>query len=387
MSSTSAPAAGPVVQRKSPLPRIIGLGILGVVVFGGGYYWLAHRGEESTDDAFTDGRVVTVAPKVAGLVVQLAVDDNQRVKAGDLLFRIDPRDYQNARDKVAGQLAQVQAQLEQARVNLDLAKVNYPAQRDQALAARQQAEATLVRAKADLARQKEIDVRATTQSQVDLTTAAFRTAEAQLHDAEAKLRSADQVDRNIAVLETQVHQLEAQEVAVKADLAQAELNLSQTVVVAPQDGWVTKRLVEKGNYMQVSQSGLTLVTPDVWVTANFKEDQLDHMRPGQPVDVSIDAFPEARLKGVVDSFQMGTGSRFTAFPAENATGNFVKIVQRVPVKIRITSGLPADLPLPLGLSVEPVVHVSAAPESKAPENKGLENKAGDVKASAAGGGK
>lgn len=359
----SSPSANPVASRKSPLPRIIGFTILGAVVLGSGYYWLAHRGEQSTDDAFTDGRIVTVAPKVAGLVVQLAVDDNQKVKAGDLLFRIDPRDYKNARDKAAGQLGQIQAQLAQARVNLDLARVNYPAQRDQARATLEQAQATLVRAQADLTRQKEVDARATTQGQIDLVTAAYRSAQAQQRDAEAKLRAADQVERNIAVLEAQVHQLEAQEVAAKADLDQAELNLSQTAVVAPQDGWVTRRLVEKGNYMQVSQSALTLVTPEVWVTANFKEDQLTDMRPGQSAEVEIDAYPGHRLKGVVDSIQMGTGSRFTAFPAENATGNFVKIVQRVPVKIRITDGLRPDLPLPLGLSVVPVVHVDGKGEA------------------------
>ena len=126
---------------------------------------------------------------------------------------------------------------------------------------------------------------------------------------------------------------------------------------APQDGWITRRNVERGNYVTAGQALLSLVTKQVWVTANFKEDQLDRMRPGQSVDMTLDAFSDLRLKGHVDSIQLGSGQRFSAFPAENATGNFVKIVQRVPVKIVIDSGLDPDRPLPLGLSVNPTVRL------------------------------
>jgi membrane fusion protein (multidrug efflux system) len=125
--------------------------------------------------------------------------------------------------------------------------------------------------------------------------------------------------------------------------------------VAPQDGWVTKRNVERGNFAQSGQSILALVTPERWVTANFKETQLDRMRPGQKVSIEVDAYPSRTLEGHVDSVQLGSGSRFSAFPAENATGNFVKIVQRVPVKIVIDQGLDPKLPLPLGISVVPTV--------------------------------
>ena len=130
--------------------------------------------------------------------------------------------------------------------------------------------------------------------------------------------------------------------------------------MAPQDGWITKRNVEQGNYVQAGQSILSIVTPDIWVTANFKESQLDRMRPGQPVDIGIDAYPHLKLTGHVDSIQLGSGSRFTAFPAENATGNFVKIVQRVPVKIAIDHGLDPDLPLPLGVSAVPTVQLAGS---------------------------
>jgi membrane fusion protein (multidrug efflux system) len=136
-----------------------------------------------------------------------------------------------------------------------------------------------------------------------------------------------------------------------------ELNLAWTRLTAPQDGWITKRNVEVGNYVQLGEALLALVTPDIWVTANFKESDLARLPPGQNVDISVDAYPALKLKGHVDSLQLGTGSRFSAFPPESATGNFVKITQRVPVKIVIDSGLDPNIPLPLGISVVPTVHV------------------------------
>jgi membrane fusion protein (multidrug efflux system) len=138
-------------------------------------------------------------------------------------------------------------------------------------------------------------------------------------------------------------------------LEQAQINLGYTRVVAPQDGWVTKRNVEVGDFLQSGQQIMALVVPEVWVTANFKETALARMRPDQRVKISVDAYPQLKLRGHVDSVQLGLGSRFTAFPPENASGNFVKIVQRVPVKIIIDSGLDPQTPLPLGVSVEPTV--------------------------------
>jgi membrane fusion protein (multidrug efflux system) len=154
-----------------------------------------------------------------------------------------------------------------------------------------------------------------------------------------------------------VRQLEAQVAQAQAQLDAAQLNLSYTEIRAPQDGWITKRNVELGTYLQTGQSIFSIVTPEVWVIANFKETQLAQMRAGQKARITVDGYPQLTLIGHVDSIQMGTGSLFTAFPAENATGNWVKIVQRVPVKIVIDSGLDPNLPLPLGLSVEPAVTV------------------------------
>ena len=153
----------------------------------------------------------------------------------------------------------------------------------------------------------------------------------------------------------QVSQINAQIAQAQSQLQQAELNLSYATIKAPQDGWITKRNIEVGNYLQVGASIFSIVTPQVWVTANFKESQLNRMRVGQKVTFRVDAYPNLKLEGHVDSIQLGSGSRFTAFPPENATGNFVKIVQRVPVKLLIDRGMDPASPLPLGISVVPTV--------------------------------
>lgn len=320
-------------------------------------YWYVTKDEASTDDAYTDGRAVTVAPQVAGSVLTLAVADNQRVRAGDLLLQIDPGSFQAARDQAAAALQVAAAQRASAQVNLDTARITYPARLEAAQARLAAARATQFKTQADERRQRGLPRQATTQQDVDTADAALRGANAQVAQAEAAVREADLVAQSIAQAEAQLRQLDAQVALARATLAQADLNLGWTRVTAPQDGWITKRAVEAGNYVTPGQAVLSLVTPEVWVTANFKEDQLDRMRPGQKVDMRLDAFPALRLTGHVDSVQLGSGQRFSAFPAENATGNFVKIVQRVPVKIVIDSGAPTDRPLPLGLSVVPTVHL------------------------------
>jgi membrane fusion protein (multidrug efflux system) len=350
-------AAGKRKQKRSKLPMIV-LGLFVVIAIGAGtYYWYTTRDLQSTDDAFTDGHAITVSPRVAGQVTVLAVNDNQFVHRGDLLIQIDPRDYQAARDQAAGQLEVAKAQLANAVEALSKAKVQYPAQLQSAQAAVESAEANEVNAQSDYRRQHNIDRAATTQQSVDQATAGLRQAQAQVDQAKAQLLQAQLVTQNIAQAEAQVKQLEGQVQEVQAQLDRAELNLSYTRVVAPQDGWVTKRNVEQGNYVEAGGSILSLVAPQFWVTANFKETQLARMRPGQHVSITVDAYPSLKLEGHVDSVQMGSGSKFTAFPAENATGNYVKIVQRVPVKIDIDSGLDPNMPLPLGISVEPTVEL------------------------------
>ncbi len=334
--------------------------VLAIVVVGiavGVADWWLGNGMVSTDDAFTDGRAVTLAPQVAGTVVALLAQDNQHVRAGDVLLQIDPRAYAASRDQAAANLHVAQAQLDNARARLDIARTDYPARRATAEAQLAAARASFVKADADWRRQSQLPPQAITQQALDAANAARLTAQAGQASAEAELRRADMVRAQITQVETSVQELDAKVAQAKAQLEQTELNLAWTRMTAPQDGWITKRNVEIGNYVQPGESLLALVTPDVWVTANFKESDLAYLRPGQKVDISVDAYPALKLTGHVDSVQLGTGSRFTAFPPENATGNFVKIVQRVPVKIVIDGGLDPALPLPLGLSVVPTVHV------------------------------
>ncbi|AIX75909.1 MAG: HlyD family secretion protein [Mixta calida] len=344
-------------KRPGKKPLII-LGIVVIVMLiVAFFFWFTTRNEETTDDAFTEGNAVTIAAKTSGYVVKLLVNDNQRVKKGDLLLVIDPRDTEAQRDQAKAQLALAEAQLHQAEAQLALARVQYPAQRDQALAQQAQAEANLLNAESDYRRLRGVDPRATSQRNIDTASAQLRSAQAQLQSAKAQVEVASQVSLQIRQQETNVEARRQQVEQAKAQLNTAELNLSYTEVRAPYDGFVTKRNVQTGTLVQAGSSLFSLVSPDIWVTANFKESQLERMNPGDRVTISVDAWPDMALEGHVDSIQMGSGSRFSTFPAENATGNFVKIVQRVPVKIVIDKGLDPNKPLPLGLSVVPKVTV------------------------------
>jgi len=365
-ASKAAPEAGaskdqkadaPAPRKRRTIVRFV-LILLVIVAAGAGYhYWEAHKNLETTDDAFIDGRAITIAPQVSGLVIALDVGDNQFVKKGDPLIHIDPRQYQNDRAQAQGALAIAKAQLQGNKLGLAIAKKNFPAQLQQAQAQLLTANANLTRAQADYDRQKSLPKLATSQQEVDQATAALNQARAQVMLAEAQVREAEPVTERIDQTETQVGQLSGQVEQAQSRLDQANLNLSWTTVTAPQDGWITKRNVEVGHYVTPGQQIFSIVSPEIWITANFKENQLNDMQPGQPVDIEVDAYPKLKLKGHVDSIQQGSGAKFTAFPPENATGNFVKIVQRVPVKIVIDSGLDPNIPLALGLSVVPSVTV------------------------------
>ncbi len=344
-------------KKSSPWVKVIGAVVVLLAVAGGVYYYLSTMGTESTDDAYTDGRSLTISPKVSGYVVELLVDDNQRVKAGDVLARIDPRDYLVARDQARANLLIAQAQKQAAEFNAAIARKNFPARLLQAQGELEQARGQLFQAQTDYKRQHSVTREATTQQNVDQSTAQLQLAEGRVTAAEASVQQAEPVQQNIGTADQQVSQIDGQIKQAQAQLDQAELNLSYATIRAPQDGWITKRNIEVGNYLQVGASIFSIVTPQVWVTANFKESQLNRMHAGQPVSFEVDAYPRLKLEGHVDSIQLGSGSRFTAFPPENATGNFVKIVQRVPVKLIIDRGMDPAVPLPLGLSVVPTVTV------------------------------
>ncbi|HBV90239.1 HlyD family secretion protein [Pantoea sp. B550] len=346
-------------ERKRPgkKPLIILAVVVVIMLIVGFWFWFSTRNIETTDDAFTEGDAVTIAPKASGYVVKLLVKDNQRVKKGDLLVEIDPSDNRAQREQANAQLGLAVAQLHQAQAQLALSKVQYPAQRDQALADQAKAEANLLNAQADYRRQRGVDPRATSQRNIDSASAQLRSAQAQLQSAKAQVEVASQVALQIRQQETNVEARQQQVEQAKAQLSTADLNLSYTQVRAPYDGFITKRNVQLGTLVQAGSSLFSLVSPEIWVTANFKESQLQRMNPGDKVEISVDAWPDMKLEGHVDSIQMGSGSRFSTFPSENATGNYVKIVQRVPVKIVVDKGLDPNHPLPLGLSVEPKVTV------------------------------
>lgn len=347
------PEAAPATRRGPPKAL---LGALVIVLLAALAYKLFFRsGGESSDDAFVDGHAVTIAAKVAGFAVNLAVKDNQHVSAGELLLQIDPRDFEVARDSARAQLASVEAQLRGAQASLALTTVNA---RDTVLSAQAQvdsANAALARAVSDLARVRSVDARATTPQTIDAAVATEATARAQLADTEARLKIAQAGDNSVRVAQATVDQIRGQRDAARALLAQAELNLGYAAVRAPFSGRITRRLIEPGGYVQTGQSLMTVVSDETWVTANFKESQLAGVVPGDRVEIRVDAYPDLRLTGKVDSIQAGTGSRFTTFPAENATGNYVKIVQRVPVKIAFDPGQKGAQGLALGLSVVPRV--------------------------------
>ncbi|HBV40575.1 MAG TPA: multidrug export protein EmrA [Erwinia sp.] len=346
-------------ERKRPgkKPLIILAIVVVVMIVVGFYFWFTSRNIETTDDAFTESDAVTIAPKASGYVTRLLVTDNQRVKKGDLLVVIDPQDNQAQRDQAQAQLGLAVAQLHQAQAQLALSRVQYPAQKDQALAQQAKAEANFLNAQEDYKRQRGVDPRATSQRNIDAASAQLRSAKAELESAKAQVEVASQIQLQIRQQETNVEARQQQVEQAKAQLNTANLNLSYTEVRAPYDGFVTKRNVQVGTLVQAGTSLFSLVSPNVWVTANYKESQLERMNPGDKVSISVDAWPDMKLEGHVESIQMGSGSRFSTFPSENATGNYVKIVQRVPVKIVIDKGLDPNKPLPLGLSVEPEVTV------------------------------
>ena len=313
-----------------------------------GYYFVKVRPFETTDDAFIDGRTIPISPKVAGHVLKLPVTDNQRVKKGDLLVQIDPRDFEVRLDIARANLAAAQSRQAQAEKGLAVAEAQDA--QDHAAVAATEAEAR--RAQADYERYRTIESRAISKQQLDAALATSQSTTAALEVARKKASTTDALvglaQTQIPIAATGVKQAE---VAVR----QAELELSYATIIAPEDGWVTHRTVEVGQFLQVGQELLAVVTDQQWVTANFKETQVARMKPDLPVTLEVDALPDKRFTGHIDSIQAGTGAQFSLLPPENAVGNYVKVVQRVPVKIVFDAG---DVPhFPLGASVVPAVKV------------------------------
>ena len=299
------------------------------------WWWLNARQYQSTDDAFIDARTVQISAQVAAAIVDVPVTDNQLVGAGAELVRLDDRDYIAQRDQAQASVHNFTAQIAEQKAKIDQAAKQVV-----------QAQATLTFA------QQQADRYQTLAKQGSGTIEQAQQYASNLQQSQAAMAAAQ---ANAAAVEKEEPVLEAQLRNAQAQLALAEANLSRTIITAPVAGRVTRLTAAKGGYAAVGQALMMFVPKDVWITANFKETQLDLMRPGQPVDIAIDAYPDKAFNGHVDSVQSGSGTAFSLLPAENATGNFVKIVQRVPVKIVFDN--PPDVLLGPGMSVVPTVKV------------------------------
>jgi membrane fusion protein (multidrug efflux system) len=349
-------APGPVRQSKArrALRASVAALLLATVASGGYLYWDNANHYETTDDAFIAARQFAVAPKVPGYITAIPVTDNEHVVTGQVIARIDERDYRIALAQAEAQVAAAQASIENidAQTEVQLAQVaENQSQIEQAQASLtfdQQQEARYQ----DLARTGAGTVQSAQQwlSQRQQQQASVKAAQATLVAAVRQL-TALKAQRDSA--EAKLHQAMAQR-------DQATLNLSYTTVVAAQPGRVVQLGAAVGQYAQAGTALTMFVPDDIWVDANFKEIQLDQMRPGQAVTLHIDAYPEQVVRGHVASVQPGSGTAFSLLPAENATGNYVKIVQRVPVKI-VLDNPPADVALGPGMSVEPTVRVDTGP--------------------------
>jgi membrane fusion protein (multidrug efflux system) len=439
---------------KGPRRRILKLAAAGLVLVAlvaGIFFYLHAISHESTDDAFIDGSILSISPRVSGHVARVFVADNQKVAAGDLLVEIDARDFearlaaakaalqsaeasnrshsidvnltsitaaasldeataavdaaramvQNAQALAAAaksrhgetqaQVAFAKAALEQTRAEIQAEEANYqltaqdlkrnremarsntisPQQLDRAVTAERVAAAGLEAAKSKLDTQQAKSQQAnaalkSAEDNVRQAQAQVTARQAQLEQANARLASARSAPELVARSSSLAEESKADMEKARAEVRQATLNLSYTRIVAPADGYVTKKNIDPGAFVQVGQALMAIVSPRVWVTANFKETQLTRMRPGQPATVSVDAFPGVTFHSRVESIQRGTGSRFSLLPPENATGNFVKVVQRIPVKIvfQQPEELAAYMLVP-GMSVIPTVIVAADGEQPA----------------------
>ena len=329
-------------QRRRQILVITALIIAGIVATVA--YWLNTSGYESTDDAFIDARTVSISAQVGAAIVDVPVTDNQLAEAGAVLVRLDDRDFR-------AQVDTANAQIEQAKANIDAKVAAQQARVDQAEKQTAQSQAALTFAQQQEKRYTTLVQKgAGSVEQAQQYVSNLLQAQANYAAAQA---NAIATQKQLPVLKAQREVAQAQLQQAHAAQERADANLSRTLITAPVAGRVTRLTAAKGNYAAVGQALMMFVPREVWVTANFKETQLLSVRPGDPVDIRVDTYPHRVFKGHVDSIQAGSGTAFSLLPAENATGNFVKIVQRVPVKIVFDE--PPDVLLGPGMSVVPTV--------------------------------
>ncbi len=329
---------------KLTAAAISAVAIAGVVFFGAAFALVGQQGSASTNNAYVRGDITPVSPRVAGQVVEVGVTDNQAVKAGDILLRVDDADY---RARVAQAQATLQAKIAalgalDSRVSLQGAVI-------------QQAGASLLGARAESTR-TDSDLSRTTQlmkagwvsaARTEQVTADRQKADAKVAEARANLAAAD---RQVGVIESQRPQLLADVEAARAALRLAQIDLDSTVIRAPVDGWVGERQARVGQYVRPGSLLIAVVSRDVWVVANFKETQVSRMAPGSTVSITTDSAPGQRFRGRVDSLSPASGAQFALLPPDNATGNFTRIVQRIPVRVTLEPGQPGLAALRPGMS-------------------------------------
>jgi membrane fusion protein (multidrug efflux system) len=382
--------------------RFIIIGVVAILVVGAVLFWWHSTFYEDTDDAQVNGHLIQVSSRIAGNVIKVNVDENQYVDAGTVLVELDPKDFETAVQQDEANVQSAEAAYEAAKVNVPVININtgtnlrtagvdvssassQVAQSEKQLEAAQdavaQAEANSTKSQLDLQRytplvekdvisKQQFDAAvaaangnkaalAQAQAQVLASEDAVRVAKDRVTQAQASLKYAQTAPQQVAIQKARADQAAAQVEQARAALAQAKLNLSYTKIVAPEAGIITRKSVEVGQNVSVGQNMATLVSlDDVWITANFKETQLDHMRAKQHVEITVDAYGGRKYDGTVTQIGGATGSVLSLFPPENATGNYVKVVQRVPVRIDLTDPKQnSDHLLRPGLSVEPKVRV------------------------------
>ena len=388
--------------RQKSRRRFVIIGVVAIVVIAALLFYWHSTFYEDTDDAQVAGHLIQVSSRISGNVVRVVAEENQVVKAGDVIVELDPKDYQTTIQQDEANLEAAEANLESARVNVPITNVNSGtgissseavvlqssdevAQAQHQLEANRaavaQADANFIKAKLDVERytplvQKDViskqqfdqavataaaDEAALNQAKqnVSAAEASVRMSQNKVKQNQADLKKAQTGPQQVKMELAKADQAEAQVEQSRAELEQAKLNLSYTKIVAPVDGIITRKSVEVGQNVSAGQNMTTLVSlDDIWITANFKETQLDMMRPGQPVQVTVDAYGDRKYDAVVTQIGGATGSVLSLFPPENATGNYVKVVQRVPVRIDLSNkSEDSDHLLRPGLSVEPKVRV------------------------------
>ena len=337
--------------RRRRLPMLFLALAIAAVAVAGLFWWLQARQWESTDDASIDVHMVQVAPQVAGRIARVLVDDNQLVKPGDVLAEIDPANFQASLDQALASQANAAADLARAQAQQEVDQANAEQSLAQIGVAQANAQVAEIQLKRDRA---QAAAKAISSQQLDNSIANAQSSAASLVAARKKHASDEAL---LAVAASQIAAAKASLEGTKAQVAQARLDLSYTRIVATEIGRIARKNVAPGSYVQVGQNLMALVPLKVWVTANFKETQLDLIRVGQPVEIRVDAYPDRVFKGHVDSFQPGSGAAFSLLPPENATGNYVKVVQRIPVKLVLEPGEDPNHLLRPGMSVTPTVDV------------------------------